>query len=106
MAHSFRLKLMSNGNSPHHYHAFVDGTLEAFLLLEEDSETVYLSDRDGEISDSMRMSLLSGNVEVTDKSSSSPTSLGVEDFRLLAAHLGTQWKKQGKAPTDIRKFFA
>ncbi|MFF7554988.1 hypothetical protein ACFZA9_19125 [Streptomyces olivaceus] len=106
MAHSFHLKLISDGNSPHHYRALVDGTLEAFLLLEEDSDTIYLSDRDGALSDSMRMSLLSGKIEVIDKESSNPTSLGVEDFRLLAAHLGSQWKKQGKAPSDIRKFFA
>ncbi|WP_437008604.1 hypothetical protein [Streptomyces sp. enrichment culture] len=106
MAYSFQLKLTSGGTSPHLYRALVDGTLEAFMILDEESATVSLADRDGNPAGGLRMSLPSGQLEVTDKNSTDSASLGSEDFKLLAAHLGTQWKKQGKAPTEIRKFFA
>ncbi|MFJ6062873.1 hypothetical protein ACIQHU_07530 [Streptomyces tendae] len=106
MAHSFQLKLTSNGTSPHLYRALVDGTLEAFIVLDEESATVHLADRDGNSSGGMRMSFPGGQLEVTSGISTNSSPLGLEDFKLLAAHLGTQWKKQGKAPTEIRKFFA
>ncbi|MBZ6174216.1 hypothetical protein KVH24_15455 [Streptomyces olivaceus] len=106
MAYSFQLKLTSDGTSPHLYRALVDGTLEAFLLLDEDSGTVYLADREGAPSGGMQMPFPSGRIEVTAEESNSSISLGLENFKLLATHLGSQYRKQGKAPTEIRKFFA
>ncbi|MFC8001896.1 hypothetical protein ACFUCH_02320 [Streptomyces olivaceus] len=106
MAYSLQLKLTSDGTSPHLYRGLVDGTSEAFLLLDEDSGAVYLADREGAPSGGMQMPLPSGRIEVTAEESNSSISLGLENFKLLATHLGSQYRKQGKAPTEIRKFFA
>ncbi|MEU8732982.1 hypothetical protein AB0C68_26800 [Streptomyces tendae] len=106
MAHSFQLKLTSDGTPPHLYRALVDGTVEAFIILNEEPATVSLADHEGNPAGGLRMSLPGGQLEVTEKNSTESTPLDLEDFKLLAAHLGTQWRKQGKAPTEIRKFFA
>ncbi|MGV9984553.1 hypothetical protein [Streptomyces olivaceus] len=106
MAYSFQLKLASDGMTPHLYRALVDGTSEAFLLLDEDSGAVYLADREGAPSGGMQMSLPSGRIELTAEESNSSASFGLENFKLLSAHLGSQYRKRGKAPTKIRKLFA
>ncbi|MEU8601077.1 hypothetical protein [Streptomyces parvulus] len=107
MAHSFQLKLTSDGTSPHLYRALVDGTTEAFLILNEESATVDLADRDGNISSGMQLSIPGGQFKLAgEKNPTGSTSLAVEDFKLLAAHLVSQWRKQGKAPAEIRKFFS
>ncbi|MFE7816549.1 hypothetical protein ACFU5P_32450 [Streptomyces sp. NPDC057433] len=106
MAHSFLLKLTSDGESPHLYRALIDGKQEAFLILNERSASIHLADSEGNPSGGLRMSLPNGNLEVKDVEQTESPPLGAEEFKLLAAHLGNQWKRQGKAPNEVRKFFA
>ncbi|MGW8742956.1 hypothetical protein [Streptomyces sp. NPDC055794] len=106
MAHSFQLKLTSDGTSPHLYRALVDGTTEAFIILNEESATVNLADPDGNISGGMQLSIPGGQFKLAGENPAESTSLAVEDFKLLAAHLVSQWRKQGMAPAEIRKFFS
>ncbi|GHB55960.1 hypothetical protein GCM10010377_53860 [Streptomyces viridiviolaceus] len=106
MAHSFLLKLTSSGGSPYLYRALVDGTREAFLLLDEESASIHLADALGNPLGGLRMTLPEGNIEVREHEADSDFQLEAEDFKLIAAHLGAQWRRKGEAPTEVRKFFA
>jgi len=105
MAYSFILKLTASGVSPYLYRAIVDGTCEAFLILDEDAGVVQLTDSRGNLTGTMRMNLPDGKVESTVEATPENQS-EVDDFSLMAAHLVAQWKRQGHAPELVRKFFA
>ncbi|MFF8579618.1 hypothetical protein ACF05R_12980 [Streptomyces albidoflavus] len=110
MPYSFLLRLLPTETPPHLYRATVhnaDGTHEAFLLLTPDPPSVHLTDARGNPSGGLRMSLADGTVERTDaEPQGARCSLGAEDFRTLAAHLLTQYGKQGRPPEEIRRVFA
>ncbi|MFD9025459.1 hypothetical protein [Streptomyces parvulus] len=54
----------------------------------------------------MQLSIPDGQFKLAGENPAGSTSLAVEDFKLLAAHLVSQWRKQGKAPAEIRKFLS
>jgi hypothetical protein len=82
----FRLTLIKGTSSlPFLYRGEVDGTHEVFLILDEETDSIRPSDSDGNL------------IEDPDM---------IKGFPLMAAHLLTQWKRQGHPPQEIRKFFA
>lgn len=105
MTHSFMLKLMTSEASSHLYRATVDGTRETFLILDDESGAVRLTDSQGNPTGTMRMNLSDEKVDSTVKKTPESQS-EVDDFSLMAAHLAAQWKRKGHAPEEIRKFFA
>jgi hypothetical protein len=105
MAHSFMLKLRTSGASSHLYQAIVNGTREAFLILDEESGAVRLSDSEGNPTGTMQMTLSDGKVESSVDMTPENQS-EIDDFSLMSAHLVAQWRRQGQAPEEIRKFFA
>ncbi|KPI16581.1 hypothetical protein OK074_8390 [Actinobacteria bacterium OK074] len=102
MTYFFRLTLMEDAPSPPFlYRGEVDGTHEFFLTLDEQSQSIRPSDIDGNPLGSIRMDIGDGNLSGTVEDPDT-----ISGFPLMAAHLLSQWKKQGRPPQEIRKVFA
>ncbi|AXQ58958.1 MULTISPECIES: hypothetical protein [Streptomyces] len=110
MPYSFLLKMIPTATPPYLYRATVhtaDGTHEAYLALHPAPVTVHLTDPRGNPTGGLSVSLANGTLERTGaESPETRPSLSTEDFRTLAAHLLTQYRKQRRPPEEIRRVFA
>lgn len=101
MTYFFRLTLQLPDARPCLYRAEIDGTHEVFLILDEEQAVIRPVDRDGVPVGSLRMTLPDGGLSGT-----APNRLLAREFPLIAAHLLAQWRKEGRPPAEIRRYFA
>ncbi|MCE7082313.1 hypothetical protein [Streptomyces sp. ST2-7A] len=107
MTMSFRAQLIDEAEHLHLYRVDLEGgTRVAHFVLDEKDEKIFESDSSGHPRQGGVLSIASGEFSSPPKEGEGDEGgFRREDFKSSAAHVAYQWKKEGRPPAEVIKYF-